>query len=474
MRPIRALIAVAVAAVVVGAAGLTWPARADSGPRSLRFQPLSGSVLAVAGVGAYRGDIVVAPGGGGLAVVDDVGFEDYLDGIAEVPPNWPTAALQAQAVAARTYALWSMLSRRSTAWSAVGADICATDACQVYAGAARDAEPGDAAWMAAVRATAGQVLLYRGRVIEAMYGSSDGGRTTYGGVPWLPSVNDPDDAVSPLHQWQWATSLASLDPVLGVPAGYQLTGLRGEGQVVGVTMQAPDGSAVQEQIGASQFHDLLNSRLTPPAGLPLALPSWRYAVWSQADQAMVQGWGFGHGVGMSQYGALGKALRGMDAGSILASYYGLRPTQLAVGQEPTRIRVGLTMGAPGVAVTSNGPFRVVEGSGRVLAESSGGTWKAVPAGSGVKLVPPSGYTPPAAPAPAPTTTAPPPPAPPAPAATPLLAAVAPPLPFDRGSRPSGDQRRTPAGPVAALAALGLLADAALIGALGLRPRRLSG
>src|SRR5438105_9706238 len=72
----------------------------------VRFEPLDphGSLL-VDGVGEYRGVMEATRSGGGVAAVDDVTFDDYLDGIAEVPATWPAEALKAQVVAARTYAL---------------------------------------------------------------------------------------------------------------------------------------------------------------------------------------------------------------------------------------------------------------------------------------------------------------------------------------------------------------------------------
>src|SRR5207249_2007513 len=106
------------------------------------------------GLGDYHGAIEVGPGGGGVAVVNDVALEDYVRGIAEVPASWPTEALKAQAIAARTYALHQLLAVPA-AYKDVGAQICASDSCQVYAGMAKERQPGAAAWISAVQATAG-------------------------------------------------------------------------------------------------------------------------------------------------------------------------------------------------------------------------------------------------------------------------------------------------------------------------------
>src|SRR5581483_3222715 len=343
-------------------AGGTRPARADSAGRwdagRISFVPLAGTTLGAHGAGSYRGSLEVGPDGGGIGVVNVVGLEDYVAGISEVPPDWPAAALQAQAIAARTYGVWSMLTHRST--GGLDPQICASDDCQVYRGLARDAEPGDAAWAAAVKATAGQVLMYGNDVIEAVYGSSDGGQTTYGGVPWLPAVSDPDDAVSPEHQWTWSAPLSDLSAPLGVPDGWSLTGLvsRG-GNNIEVDLRADDGSGrtTTDNLGAGNFHYLLNTRMGAPNGLPLPLPSWRFQVSTSGTDAVVRGWGFGNGMGMSQYGALGKAERGWNAAQILAAYYGpARSVRLGSAQIPQTIRVAVADGLSSTTVHANGPF----------------------------------------------------------------------------------------------------------------------
>ncbi|HET6809831.1 MAG TPA: SpoIID/LytB domain-containing protein [Acidimicrobiales bacterium] len=380
----------AMATAVAGPALTALPAGADPGDLSagqLVFAPSGATVLSVDGA-AYHGEVVVGPTAGGLAVVNRVGFEDYVAGIAEMPSNWPAAALAAQAVAARTYALWEVLVHPAGPWNAAGGQICATDACQVYAGMAKERQPGGAAWLAAVRSTSGVVLLYQDRVIEALYGSSDGGRTVSGGVPWLPSVSDPEDAVSPEHHWSWSEPLGAVAPALGVPTGTTLVSLVSRPDAVVATLQAPDGSTSTQGLAPSDFHSLLNSRLPPPSGLPLALPSWRYSVSTSGTSVVVDGYGFGHGMGMSQYGALGKALRGWNGAQILASYYGpARPVGLAPGQEPATIGVALADGVGRVRVSASGPYRVLDGSGRVLATVAGGSWDVRPGGSGVAATP---------------------------------------------------------------------------------------
>jgi len=96
-------------------------------------------------------------------------------------------------------------------------------------------------------------------------------------------------------------------------------------------------------------------------------------------------------VGMSQYGALGKALRGMKAAEILASYYaGLRPVAVPAEQLPGHIRVALGVGQTEATVSGQRRFRVLDGQGQVLAVAASGSWRVLPVqGRQVRVVPPA-------------------------------------------------------------------------------------
>lgn len=363
---------------------------------SVHFQPLdpAGAPLAADGIGAFRGALTVAPDGGGLAVVNDVGLQDYLRGISEMPATWPSAALQAQVIAARTYAVWEELSGPSPSLEAAGAQVCATASCQVYRGLAGEQRPGAQAWDQAVATTAGQVLVYRGRVIFAAYGSSDGGQTASGGVPWLPSVADPEDAESPLHHWHWQAPLSTLAPLLGVQAPDHLVGLTSNGTGVVLTVAGTSGSISSVTMGAGTFFDTLNRGLPAPSGLPMALPSERFTVSTSGSQVVVDGGGWGNRLGLSQYGALGKALAGESAGQILGQYYGgAQVVRLPADEIPATIKVEVASGRPAVTVSSSSPFQVLDGSGKPLAVLGQGRWIVTPDGhGGVRIEPPSAAT----------------------------------------------------------------------------------
>jgi hypothetical protein len=142
---------------------------------SVRFEPLADAQgLTVAGTGTYRGVIEVRRNGASLAVRNDVDLEAYVRGIDEVPPGWPAAALQAQAIAARTYAAHKAMNADAR-WRVVGADICATATCQVYRGLDGERRAAGYGWLPAVQATAGQALLAGGAPILASYSSTANG-----------------------------------------------------------------------------------------------------------------------------------------------------------------------------------------------------------------------------------------------------------------------------------------------------------
>jgi stage II sporulation protein D len=179
--------------VELGAA-LTLASRPDLSPP---FSFTSPAPLSVNGH-AYRGKLVVSSDGKLVSVIDSVGLEPYLKGVvpAEMPSSWPVAALEAQAVAARSYALANLVKTGPF-------DLYGDSRSQVYGGVA--VESG--ATNAAVDATSGMVLDYAGKVADTLFHSSSGGRTvsaleaTGVAVPYLVSVADPYDTLSPNHDW---------------------------------------------------------------------------------------------------------------------------------------------------------------------------------------------------------------------------------------------------------------------------------
>jgi stage II sporulation protein D len=147
----------------------------------------------------YRGQIEVGvTAGKKLNAVNVVGLEQYLQGVVaqEMPSSWPDEALKAQAVAARSYALSHLVRGK-------GFDLYADVRSQVYGGVAGE-HPRTTA---AIQATKGEVLLWEGKPIDALFHSTSGGKTlaaveVFGkAVPYLVGADDPHSALSPVHRW---------------------------------------------------------------------------------------------------------------------------------------------------------------------------------------------------------------------------------------------------------------------------------
>jgi stage II sporulation protein D len=154
--------------------------------------------VAIAGYGTYRGALEASSSGGSLYVVNALALEQYAKGVMpnEVPPSWPAEQLKAQAVAVRSIALTS-----DNGGSLF--DVYPDTRSQVYEGLESEYRQTNAA----VDATKGQVLMYKGQVATAFYSACSGGHTesvenVFGtAIPYLVGVPDPYDYYCPLHKW---------------------------------------------------------------------------------------------------------------------------------------------------------------------------------------------------------------------------------------------------------------------------------
>jgi SpoIID/LytB domain protein len=306
---------------------------------------------------------------GTMTVTVALPFDRYLEGIAEVPPSWPAEALDAQAIAARSYAL------ATTGWSGEEGEpldepICATTSCQVYRGIPVPRDPTHLRWVRAVRRTDGEVLLHEGRPATTVYFSTSNGRTypneeVFGSspLPYLRPVTERDDGASPTSRWRVRLPFGDLARFLRAaelwPRGRAISAARPRG-----TSLVVRGGGERRSIDAGDLRDAVNTwapclrpgRYPPETAkgtLPLTVPS-RWLKLSSTERAVVvSGRGWGHGVGMVQWGAYGKARRGFSASDILAYYYaGLRPE---TAPEPGLIRVLITTGLIVIRITASGP-----------------------------------------------------------------------------------------------------------------------
>lgn len=240
--------------------GIFSQARFD-GPARIRLALPSGTSR------SYRGTLTAAAGSGSaLTTVNEVGFQDYLRSVvpSESPASFAPQALQAQSVAARTYAAYKRAYARPGSY-----DICSTTACQVYVGAERFDAAGratsveDSRTDAAVAATDGEVRTYAGRLALTEFTSSTGGWNAAGGVPYLKAQPDPYDdfAGNPVHTWRTTLTpdqLAQAYPQLGTPTRVRVLSRDGRGDWGGrTTSVALDGTAGSVTVTG----DALRSRL---------------------------------------------------------------------------------------------------------------------------------------------------------------------------------------------------------------------
>lgn len=297
-------------------AGLEWPVRALDGTlyvdgkpvgQTLTLDPEAGT-FAFAGR-EYRGAIRLVAEDDVVEVVNVVGIEDYLRGVvpSEMAASWPMEALKAQAVAARSYTLSSL--NPSAPY-----DLCATEDCQVYRGMEAEHPRTDAA----IAATAGVVVTYGGATARTYYHADSGGAVASSAEvwgTWSPYLLARADAQANTPHRAWSVgldgravgaSLAAAGIDVGEVTSLRVLGLSESGRVSELEVTGTRGARV---LRGSQLTVLARS---------WGLKSMRFRV---QGGLTVTGDGWGHGVGMSQYGARALANSGYDFSQILAFYY---------------------------------------------------------------------------------------------------------------------------------------------------------
>jgi SpoIID/LytB domain protein len=267
--------------VFAGSRRVFGPTSAGTGVR-LRYQqgmrrpallalPQAGRVLRW---GRLEVSLVREAGAFRLRAVAVMPFNAYLRGLAEVPSSWPLQALEAQAIAARSYALATIRShgqhRGARRWNGCDCGVYAGVRDQYWVGWSKEGSRLGGRWVAAVRLTGSRVAAWRGRLVQAFYSSSSGGHTagatTWGGhaLPWLPARADPADAArgrNPNYRWVVVRPAAWVSAAL---ARY------GVGAVVGLRVRAADvsGRARSVEVTGTRRHLVLSGgRLRALLGL---------------------------------------------------------------------------------------------------------------------------------------------------------------------------------------------------------------
>ncbi len=309
----------------------------------------------------YLGDMEARVLDGGIRLVNHMPLETYLYGVVpyEMPNSWPLEALKAQAVSARTYAV---MNRRPSLYY----DLFDTDFSQVYKG--YNANMGNA--IKAVNDTTGRVLMFGNTFAGTYYSSSNGGMIEAAGNIWPNSLpysvvkEDPYDVGNPLNpntNWMVTFMKTPVDPGLQnrlkdrmrlslEAKGYSglnddikihsikeisFSPLNASGRVVSgriiCVVEAKRKSDEQWVV----MEELVNLTKGNTRSI-FAVKSLLFSLEDRGDAYILQGGGFGHGVGMSQYGAHRMAFLGFNYAQILDFYYpGTQIQLLAISLSPT-------------------------------------------------------------------------------------------------------------------------------------------
>ena len=253
---------------------------------------------------------------GTLTVVNEVDVDEYLKGVLprEVHSDWPEEALKAQAVVSRTYALFKNIENKDFPFT-LSSDV----ASQVYGGKAAE----HPAATRAVEKTRGQILTYNGKIFPAYFHSTCGGRTARADYQWKieshPSLKGVECTFcrgSPYDHWKAEFSLSEIEKLLA-KKGFTVSNLESIG------LKDPDISGrprsfILRHAGGSLTISGNEFRL---ALGPDRLKSTRVNVQRAGEKIVFEGSGWGHGVGLCQYGARHLAGLGYRYQDILRYYY---------------------------------------------------------------------------------------------------------------------------------------------------------
>lgn len=306
---------------------------------SVFVHPLDGSILIWDGK-RYRGDIVISPTDSGLLVVNRLSMDSYLRGVVPLEIGNRTsaevAAVQAQAVAARTYAYKHLTPARAF-------DMYATVQDQVYGGVDAEKPQSDTAIMS----TADVVVLYNGQPITTPYHSTCGGSTAGVSEVWydqpdqpylrpvsdkIPGTNNYYCDPSPRFSWTQSYDAAGLRSVMEkYLATYTRAPKNGVGRITDIREQGrtPSGRvaalAIQTESGTYTLRgNDIRFVLRDPKGAILNSTSFTFTKETSGGEVSsfnVNGRGYGHGIGMCQWGAIGRARAGQNYRTILETYY---------------------------------------------------------------------------------------------------------------------------------------------------------
>ncbi|HPQ53793.1 MAG TPA: SpoIID/LytB domain-containing protein [Spirochaetota bacterium] len=262
----------------------------------------------------YRGSIELHNVLGKMHVINILKLDEYLYGVvpSEMPVSWNVEALKAQAIAARTYALYHISRKKNALY-----DLDATTRSQVYRGVAVEDKRSN--W--AVHSTSGEIGVYQHKPILSYFHSTCGGKTiddkyVWDGhdLPYLDGIQCPFCQKSPKYEWTEELSVDEMKRALRKEYS-DIRTIKGvsfkkiNGRVVSVVIRHDNGRI---KITGNQFRLLVS---------PRKIKSLFFKAKKTKYGLSFTGHGWGHGVGMCQYGAKGMAEKGVGYKGILKYYY---------------------------------------------------------------------------------------------------------------------------------------------------------
>jgi stage II sporulation protein D len=283
--------------------------------RSLLIVPMKDGTLKFKG-NRYRGvaKVTIDPKGK-LTLINILKLEDYLRSVVagEVSSEWPEEVLKAQAIAARTYAYYHMVKSQDKE-----ADITSPLA-QNYQGVDKEKSQTSAA----VEATKGEVLYYHGYLFPAFFHSTCGGGTEFPQNVWALNFKIPEIVPcdyckdSPHFQWDKVFSVQEIEtkfrqagyPMAGVQNIYPAKISKNRSHITEIALLSAEG---EKTFRINEFRRILGFNNVKSA---------KFKVMKKDDMVFLQGWGWGHGVGMCQWGAKTLASEEKSYRKILSYYY---------------------------------------------------------------------------------------------------------------------------------------------------------
>lgn len=263
---------------------------------------------------SYRGMLELRNAMGMICVVNLVRMEDYLSSVvpSEMSYSWPDEALKAQAVAARTYAYYFLMKKNTELY-----DLDATTSFQVYKGVVSENEKSTEA----VRKTSGEIVTCQNQPILAFFHSTCGGKTSdsfdvWGNekIQYLVSVVCDFCSASPYYRWQDDISLSEI----GEYISEQYSNI---GKIQGISFGRKGGRVSEVQVRHSSGLLKISGNDFRIAMPEKRLKSLAFEAKKDGKVLHINGRGWGHGVGMCQYGARGMAVKGSSYKDILKHYY---------------------------------------------------------------------------------------------------------------------------------------------------------